>query len=129
MDFIVFCITVAVVVVAWYHRRYNRRNKLLEKIPSIPSYPLIGSSFSFIGKSATQVFQVLEKATRDYGAVWRFDLSPFQTNIMVSDPKVVEALLSSQKLLDKSVEYDFIQKWLNDGEENIPTRGSHLIYI
>lgn len=115
MALLAYFVALAVVVISWYHKRYNHRNKLLAKIPTIPSYPLIGSSLSFIGKSATQVFEVLEKTSKEFGAVWRFDLSPFHSNIVVSDPKIVEGILSSQKLLDKSVEYQFVQKWLNDG--------------
>lgn len=115
MAVLAYLVALLVVVVSWYHKKYHNRNRLLSKIPTIPSYPLIGSSLSFVGKSATKVFEVLEKASTDYGAIWRFDLSPFQSNIVVSDPKIVEGILSSQKLLEKSVEYEFVKKWLNDG--------------
>lgn len=68
-----------------------------------------------MGRSAVEMFQVLQKASKDYGTIWRFDTSPFHSNIFVSDPKMCEEILSSQKLLDKSVEYELARKWLNDG--------------
>lgn len=36
-------------------------------------------------------------------------------NILVTDPKVIETVLSSQKIIDKAFEYTFLQKWLGDG--------------
>lgn len=119
MVLLAYLVALAIVVVTWYHKRYYQRNKFLSKIPTIPSYPLIGSSLSFTGRSAVEMFQVLEKAARDYGSVWRFDLSPFHSNIVVTDPKLCEGILSSQKLLEKSVEYGFVRKWLNDGERRL----------
>lgn len=111
-----YFLALAVVVVTWYHKKYSRRNELLSKIPTITSYPLIGSNLSFIGKSAPQIFQTIVKASEELGSLWRFDLSPFQSNIVIAEPKIAEAVLASQKLIEKSVEYDFIRHWLNEGE-------------
>lgn len=108
-------VAVTISVAFWYQTKYRRRNKLLAKIPAIKSYPLIGSNLSFFGKSAADIFKILQKASADLGSMFRFDFSPFQSTIFVSDPKVIEGLLSSQKLIDKSVEYDFVRLWLNDG--------------
>lgn len=119
MDFLTLAVTIVVVVITWYHKKFYRRNKLLSKFPTIKSYPLIGSNLSFIGKSAAQIFNTLEQASKDHGQIWRFDLSPFQSNIIVHDPKIAEGILSSQKFLDKSVEYDFIKNWLNDGKQSV----------
>lgn len=110
-----YFVTFVIVVVSWYHKKYHKRNQLLSKIPSMTSYPLIGSSLSFVGNSAAKIFQNLEKASKQHGPLWRFDLSPFKTNIVVHDPKVAEGILSSQKLLEKSDEYNFVRQWLGDG--------------
>lgn len=104
-----------IAVASWYHTKYNRRNKLLAKFPAIKSYPLIGSNLSFIGKSAAGIFKTFEKATVELGPCYRFDLTPFEGNIMTSDPKIIEGILSSQKLLDKSNQYDLVRPWLNNG--------------
>lgn len=115
MALLAYFIVAIVVVFTWYHKKYQRRNQLLAKIPSMKSYPLIGSNLSFAGKSAAGIFKVLEKASVELGPLWRFDLTPFFSNIVVHDPKVAEGILSSQKLIAKSVEYEFIEQWLGDG--------------
>lgn len=103
-------------ITSWYHTKYIRRNKLLAKIPAIKSYPLIGSNLSFVGKPAIEMFKIFRKASDELGPLYRFDLTPFHSTIVVSDPKIIEGILSSQKLLDKSVEYNFVKQWLNEGE-------------
>lgn len=108
-----------IAVLSWYHKKYNHRNKILSKFPTIKTYPLIGSNLSFIGKSPAGIFKTLRKASVELGPVWRFDFSPFQSNIVVHDPKIAEGILSSQKILDKSIEYKFVKQWLNDGDRNI----------
>lgn len=113
--FFEYLLTFVIIGVSWYHKKYYKRNQLLAKIPSMKTYPLIGSSLSFVGHSAAQIFKNLEEASKLHGPLWRFDLSPFKTNIVVHDPKIVEGILSSQKLLEKSDEYTFIKQWLGDG--------------
>ena len=77
---------------------------------------MIGSNLSFVGKPAIEIFKTFQKASEELGPLYRFDLTPFHSTIVVSDPTVIEGILSSQKLLDKSVEYKFVKKWLNEGE-------------
>lgn len=113
--FLAYFLTLVIIVVTWYQKKYYKRNQLLAKIPSMKSYPLIGSSLSFVGKSAAQMFINLEEASKLHGPLWRFDLSPFKTNIVVHDPKVVEGILSSQKFIEKSDEYNLVKQWLGDG--------------
>lgn len=116
MAFLAYIVALIIVVVSWYHKKHHQRNKLLAKIPAMNSYPLLGSSLSFIGKSASQIFKNLEKASMEHGPLWRIDLSPFSTMVVVHDPKIAEGILSSQKILVKSNEYDFIKQWLGDGQ-------------
>lgn len=110
-----FIFLVLIAVASWYHLKYNNRNKLLANIPSITSYPLIGSNLSFVGKSAVDIFKVLQQANVELGSVYRFDVSPFESMVMVSEPNVIEGILSSQKLIDKSAQYNFVKPWLNEG--------------
>lgn len=50
-----------------------------------------------------------------YGPIWRFEMNPFVPFIYVRDPKIVEEILSSQKLIDKANEYDMLKNWLGSG--------------
>jgi cytochrome P450 family 4 len=72
-----------------------------------------------LGKSAAQIFQTLEEAFEEHGSLFRYDLSPFHSTVMIADPRVCEALLSSQKLIEKSDEYSFIKSWLGDGNTTL----------
>lgn len=122
MALLAYFVVGLIVVLSWYYKKYNHRNKILSKFPTIKTYPLIGSNLSFIGKSPADIFKTLRKASVELGPVWRFDFSPFQSNIVVHDPKIAEGILSSQKILDKSIEYKFVKQWLNDGDRNIKSK-------
>lgn len=104
-----------VLFTVWYQIKYYRRNRLLSQIPAVSSYPIIGSNLSFYGKSPQEIFQLLEKASEELGPVYRFDFSPFATTVMANDPKIIEDLLSSNTLIQKSIEYDYVRRWLGDG--------------
>ncbi|CRK94499.1 CLUMA_CG008004, isoform A [Clunio marinus] len=114
MGFIAYFFVVVIIIVVWYQTKYLRRSCLLQKIPAFRSYPVIGSSLSFIGKSAVDIFKVVEDASK-LGPIFRFDFSPFKSLIICNDPKVVEGILSSQELIVKSYQYDYMKDWLSDG--------------
>lgn len=117
MAVVEFFIALVVIAVTWYQLKNYRRNQHLAKIPVMKGgLPLIGNILSFVGKTPAQIYKNLEKASVDHGPIWRFDLA-IQTNVMVHDPKLVEGILSSQKMLEKSAEYDSIRKWLGDGKQ------------
>lgn len=115
MEILIYFVLCVVGVGAWYRYKYRRRNELLSKIPALSSYPVIGSILSLVGKSAAGICKTFEKASSELGSVFRVDVSPFHSNIFIGDPTIAEAILSSQKLIEKSVEYDLVKNWLNDG--------------
>jgi cytochrome P450 len=52
----------------------------------------------------------------ELGPVYLMTLEPFDDGtLIVSDPKVAEGILSSQKLLTKGFDYDLIKPWLGNG--------------
>lgn len=52
----------------------------------------------------------------DLGTVYQFTFDPFDDGaIIVSDPKVAEYILTSQKNLDKTEDYNFLVRWLGTG--------------
>lgn len=62
----------------------------------------------------TEILRKLEELSKTYGSFWRFYFGP-QLQVVLTDPKAVEQVLGSQKLIDKSDEYDFIKPWLGEG--------------
>lgn len=115
MFFIIFVISI-LSIVAWYQAKYRHRNQLLSKIPSPRKYPLVHNIPQFFGKNRQELFNSLEELTATLGSVYQITVDPIDAgSVVVSDPKVAEGILSSQKLLDKSEEYDLMKAWLGTG--------------
>lgn len=103
-------------LVSWYHIKFGHRNKLLSKIPSPRKWPLIHNIPEFMGKSPLELFIWFEKTKERLGNVYIVTFEPFDSgSIIVADPKVAEALLTSSKHLQKSNDYDMMRNWLGDG--------------
>lgn len=114
--FLIILLIFIISLAAWYQIKFGYRNALLAKIPAFRKYPLIHHALEFLGKSPKELFDVLEEMSDKLGPVYQFTLDPFDNGtFVVSDVKVAEGILSSQKLLDKGDDYDLIRPWLGDG--------------
>lgn len=108
----------SLVITIWlcYQAKYKQRNSLLARIPAPKKLPIIHHALHFYGKSPKQTFDWLEEMNLTLGSVYVFTLEPFDDGtLIVSDPKVAEGILSSQKWLDKGYDYDLIKPWLGTG--------------
>lgn len=52
---------------------------------------------------------------KEHNYIVKLRLGPSSQYLLVADPKMMEFVLSSQKLITKSVEYDFFFPWLGKG--------------
>jgi cytochrome P450 family 4 len=110
--FIVFVVSLVIL----YRIKYHYRNDLLAKFPQPKLVPIFNHALCFYGKSPKNLFDWLEDMNKKLGRVYVFTLDPFDDGtFVVSDPVVSEAILKSQKLLDKGFDYDLIKPWLGDG--------------
>lgn len=116
--FIIAILLIFLSFIVHYHVKYHCRNKILSRYPSLPSYSLIGSNHNFLGKSAKELFDLFVSTTEKLGTVWKYDVSPYVSTFFITDPKIVEEILSSQKLIEKSRDYDIMRPWLADGKRN-----------
>lgn len=114
MEPLTFFVAGLVVLFVWYYKTHHERYKMAVKLPGPPALPLIGNAFLFLGKSPPQLLKVLEGLSKKYGRTVRIMVGP-QIQVLISDPKDAELILGSQKLIDKSDEYNFIAKWLGTG--------------
>lgn len=107
------------IIIAWtsFHSIKNRRKyHLFSKIPAPKKLPLLHNSLELIGKSPVDLFNWLELNGKKYGSVYHFTVSPWDIgSAVISDVKIVEALLTSQTLLDKTIDYDLIVPWIGTG--------------
>lgn len=100
----------------WYHLKYKKRNDQLAQIPSPYKYPLVHNTYAFFGKSPKQIFDWMEEMSRQLGPIYQFTFDPFDYSTMViSDPKMAEHILTSNKWIDKTIDYDFMKAWLGTG--------------
>lgn len=115
MNILIYFLVFVISFYLWYKKTFGHRNKLLSKFPAPKSYPILNHSFHIIGKTPAEIFQLLAEFSKKYGPVWRFQLNPFVAGIYIRDPKVIEEILSSQKLIDKANEYDMLHGLLGTG--------------
>nr|CAD7588092.1 unnamed protein product [Timema genevievae] len=108
-------------VLAWLAYRIMRTNKMFElseKLPGPPCIPLLGNTRD-IGALKMNVnnrdfLQSLVRLRNKFGSIFRLWLGS-ELFIFVSDPKYVETILSSSKMLDKGNNYKFLHRWLGAG--------------
>lgn len=77
------------------------------KLPGPLMFPFIGSSFTFLGKTPVQIFEIFLQLSRKYGPNWMLGNGFNTVFVILEDPKDIETVLSSQKLITKGVNYKY----------------------
>ncbi|XP_035900601.1 cytochrome P450 4d1-like [Anopheles stephensi] len=111
LTFAVLAISVALYV---YVEKFSKILKHSGKLGGPRAYPLIGNGLLFAGKTPAEFLQTVGRLIQQYGKCFRVWLGT-QMLIVITEPKDIEVLLSSNKYIDKSIEYDFIRPWLGEG--------------
>lgn len=114
MDTIMFIIVSICMLTGWYYSKYRERLALVAKLPGPFRWPIIGNAGIFIWKEPAEMIKLMGQIHAKYPRITCLMLGP-QPEILISDPKLAELVLGSQKLIDKSDEYDFISDWLATG--------------
>ncbi|XP_069949156.1 cytochrome P450 4c3-like isoform X2 [Cherax quadricarinatus] len=103
---------VVAIVLPWLIRR-QRKIWLIEQIPGPKALPILGNALE-VTVEPREVFQIITGATSVLRGVWRVWLGT-RPMILASQCQHAEVILSSQKHLDKSREYNFLHPWLGTG--------------
>ncbi|XP_063697728.1 cytochrome P450 4d1-like [Culicoides brevitarsis] len=90
---------------------FGKHDKL---IAGPPALPILGNALDFIGIGAEATFKKLTELEKQYGTRFRIILGA-DYFVIVSNPEDIEAILTSNKVLEKSNEYYFFEKWLGGG--------------
>lgn len=109
-----FFITIICILLGWYYHTFKERLAICAKLPGPKPLTLIGHAHLFFLKTPPQILDVLTKIAKDYPKIACVMLGP-HPEILITDPTYAEVILGSQKLIDKSAEYDFIEQWLGTG--------------
>jgi len=116
MVFLSLFVVSVISLIVWYQLKYHKRNALFAKIPSPKKYPLIHNIPHFFGLDSVEVFNLLEKWHKQFGQVFHTTFDPFDAGFgVITNPKIVEAILTSHKNLDKSTDYNMLVRWLGTG--------------
>lgn len=116
MFFVVILITLVTSIITWLHLKYRHQNNLIYKLPSPKKLPLIHNSLEFVGKTPKQIFDRLEELAKIYGSLYHYSFGPFDPGfVVVSNVKIVEAILSSQTILEKTRDYVLLIPWIGTG--------------
>lgn len=111
IEFVILVVTVALLV---DYAVKKRRKDLIKNIPGPDTLPLFGNALMYAGKNVESIMPFMFVNRKKYGPfyrVWIFN----QLALFSSDPKDVEVILSSQKLITKNRLYDLLLPWLGTG--------------
>ncbi|KAL9892775.1 cytochrome P450 4c3 [Glossina fuscipes] len=112
----VFLTAALIVFLVIYNKRRARLVRLIEKIPGPSSLPFLGNAIE-LNVDHDELFARITGSQRLWGnryginKIWK-GTSPY---VLLFDPETVEPVLNSQKFIDKSRDYDYLQPWLGTG--------------
>ncbi|XP_068215979.1 cytochrome P450 4c3-like isoform X3 [Palaemon carinicauda] len=101
--------------ITWYTKR-KQMVAMIEKIPGPPAWPIIGNALD-INVEPREMFQRINGLVHVWGWVLplvRAWLGP-RPMVMLCGASRAEVILSSQKHIDKSRDYNFLHPWLGTG--------------
>ncbi|XP_061385989.1 cytochrome P450 4d2-like [Musca vetustissima] len=104
------------VLVGWDYLHKKQRDAFLAKsnITGPKALPILGNALRLRNINTANIETMLKENTAKYGKVYRFWVFN-QMHLRVTDPKLCEAILSSQQQITKSSFYDFLIDWLGRG--------------
>lgn len=108
-----FAILLCGVLSNWYNKRAKRINQI-NRIPGLKTYPLVGTTHMYFGKSRNEIFDVLRAEASQFPYISRVWIGPLP-EVCIRKAEYVEKLIGSTKNLEKSFGYKFIRYWLGDG--------------
>lgn len=108
-----FVILLFYLVINWYTKRAKIGN-IVNRIPGAKSYPLLGTTPHYIGKSRSEVFDVLRNEAAQFPYISRSWIGPLP-EVSIRKAEYLEKVMGSTKNLEKSFGYKFIGYWLGDG--------------
>lgn len=112
--FLELLILLITVVLVYDYLSKKRVNDVLSYMPGPRSLPLVGNILAYVGRTPEDIFNLIAANRQKYGPlyrVWIFN----RPAVFCADPKDVEVILTSSKLITKNSLYDMLVGWLGYG--------------
>lgn len=87
---------------------------LINAVPGVKSYPIIGTTHIFFGVRREDYFEVVRKEVQQNPYISRLWLGP-TPQVSIRRAEYVEKVIGGSKNLVKSTGYDFLTPWLGEG--------------
>jgi cytochrome P450 family 4 len=98
----------------WYYFKNREYFKLASQLPGPKGLPLFGIGLELLKLKLKDLIPYIVELHKNYGHVVRVMIGP-NCNVLLTDPKDVEKILSSQKILQKTDQYKFGSDWVGTG--------------
>lgn len=109
----IFIVSICIFL-GWFYTKFRETLKITSKLPGPPRLPILGNALMLTGKTPVQLMETFTEASQQYPKIVCIMIGP-QCEVLLTDPKLAEVFLSSQKLITKSDEYDFFTAWIGTG--------------
>lgn len=107
-------ILVLVLIYFVMKKKFDKFVAQFKDLPREPMIPFLGQSWIYMFKTPSEILRCSTKAIIDLGGTGIFIIG-FKARLFITDPRDVEEVLASRKLLTKSDFYDFLKDWLGTG--------------
>lgn len=96
-----------------YQIKFGRRMALLSKFPSPKKKFLFHNTLEVLNLNLEEIFQKFQAWHKDLGDIFHITLHPFDCGIiMVTDPKIAEAVSLHQPDRSRSIFYESVARWI-----------------
>ncbi|KAM3967464.1 cytochrome P450 4c3-like [Aphomia sociella] len=113
---VVYTLSILVAVLCLIHvlLNYNKKARMMSKIPSFPRSFIIGNGSSIAGLSSVELFKLGRTCADKWNGIYSFWSFPIGA-VNIYNPDDVETIISTTKYNEKSKVYSFLTNWLKDG--------------
>ncbi|XP_072390708.1 cytochrome P450 4c3-like isoform X1 [Diabrotica undecimpunctata] len=109
-------IVIVLTILPILHKRYvKNQSRYLGNVPGPKPNAYIGNLNLFLGKSTEEYLDIISSVFKENGNIIKIYRGPLATVVLVADEAFLEYILSSNKLINKSKEYKYLENWLGTG--------------
>lgn len=108
-------------LVKWYKKRAAVA-EVIDKIPGIKAYPLIGTLYMIFGVERKDIFKTFHGVLTKYPYILRSWMGP-RPEVNLRKAEYVEKIIGASKHMQKPLGYEYLKNWL--GEGLLTSHGEH----